>query len=54
VERQSYLLQIVRATHPSSRLAGRLDRGKQQPNQNANDGDHHQKLNQRKSSMQLP
>jgi hypothetical protein len=50
VHRQTQLLQIVRALHPSRRFAGRLHGRKQQGNQNADDRDDDQKLDERKGT----
>ena len=49
VQRKADLLEVVRAVHSASRLAGGLDRGQQQRDENADDGNHHQKLDQRKA-----
>ena len=48
LRRQGELLQVVAATHPPRRPAGRLDRRQQQGDENADDGNHHQQFDQRK------
>jgi hypothetical protein len=47
LDRQTLLLKIVRTLHPTRSLTSRLDGRQQQSNQDANDGDDHQKLDQR-------
>ena len=47
--RQADLLEVVRALGPTGRLAGRLDGGQEQGDQDGDDGDHHQQLDQRES-----
>jgi hypothetical protein len=42
------LLEVVAATHPASRFASCLNRGQEKSNQNANNGNHDQKFDQRK------
>jgi len=42
---QANLFEIVDALVSVGRLTNLLNCGKQDPNQNGNDGDHHQKLN---------
>src|SRR5439155_27385786 len=42
------LLEVVGALRPAGGLAGRLDRWQQQGNEDRDDGDHHEKLDQRK------
>ena len=49
VQRHSLLFEIVAALRAPGGLAGRLDRRKQQGNQNANDGDDYQQLDQGES-----
>ena len=44
--RQRNLLHLVGAATSTRRLASLLDRRQQQPDQNPDDGDHHQKFNQ--------
>jgi hypothetical protein len=54
---QAYLLQIVLALDPIGRFSDLLHRRQKQSKQNRNDGDHHQKLDQRKgftSHRQFP
>ena len=46
VHRQPDLLQVVRALHPSGRLAGGLHGGQEQGDQHGDDRDHHQQLDQ--------
>ena len=46
---QSDLPEVVAAQYPAGCLPGRLDRGKQQGNEQADDGDHHQQLDQGKT-----
>ena len=50
VQSQTNLLQIVLALRPASRLTSLLNSRQQQRHQNGNDRDHHQQLNQRKTS----
>jgi len=45
------LLQVVHTLRPPRRLAGRLDGGQQQRNQDADDRDHDQQLDQRETVM---
>jgi hypothetical protein len=40
------LANVVAALHSTSRLASRLYRGQQQPNKNANDGNHDKEFNE--------
>jgi hypothetical protein len=47
VKRQTELLQIILTLRPASRLAGLLDRGQQQRDQDRNDRNYDQQLNQR-------
>ena len=49
MQRQADLLEVIGALGPPGRLPRRLDRRQQQGNQDADDGDHHQKLDQRKA-----
>ena len=49
VHSQTELLDVVRALHTTSRLASRLDGGKKQTNQNADDRDNDQQLDERKA-----
>jgi hypothetical protein len=44
------LTDVVTARHTAGRFTSRLNRGQQQSNQHAYDGDHHQKFNERKAS----
>ena len=44
------LLQVVRALGPTGRLAGRLDGGQQEGDQDRDDRDHHQQFDQRESA----
>jgi len=48
-EAQADLLEVVLALQPACRLAGGLHGGQQQRDENADDGDHHQQLDQRKT-----
>jgi hypothetical protein len=50
IHAQRELFQIVLATSPPCRLARCLNRGQKQRDQDANDGHHHEELNQRKST----
>ena len=50
VHRQADLLQVVDALHPAGRLAGRLHGRQQQGDQDGDDGDHHQQLDQGKTT----
>ena len=50
VHRQSNLLQIVQALGPPRRFPRRLNGGQQQGDQDADDGDHHQQLDQREGT----
>ena len=50
---QANLAEIVRALAPPSRFARRLDRRQEQCHQHANDGDHHQQLNERECPASL-
>jgi hypothetical protein len=47
---QSYLAKVVLALAAASRFACRLHRGQQKRHQNADDGNYHQQLNERKAS----
>jgi hypothetical protein len=49
VHGQGQLPYAIDALDAAGGFAGRLHRGQQQPNQNANDGDYYEQLNQRKS-----
>lgn len=51
VRRQAELFEIVRAAHTPSRFTCLLHGGKQQRDQNTNDGDHHKKLDEGKPSL---
>ena len=51
VQGRTKLLQVVVALGPPRRFAGRLDRGQQQRDQDADDGDHDQQFNQRKAGQ---
>jgi hypothetical protein len=53
VQGQADLLEMIAALNASCRLAGRLHRRQQQANQNANDGNDHQKLDQRERTRRL-
>jgi hypothetical protein len=46
VQGQPLLFEVVRAAHACCRLADLLDRGEQEPDQDGNDGDHHQQLDE--------
>jgi hypothetical protein len=46
VNRQPQLLEIIAAAHPTSCFPGCLHCWQQQPHQNANNGNDHQKLHQ--------
>src|SRR5512147_203757 len=46
VDGEPQLLEVVGALHPPCGLAGGLDRGEQQCDEDADDGDDHQQLNQ--------
>ena len=48
---QADLLQIVRALRAPGRFAGRLHGRQQQRHQHADDGDHHQQLDERKTVL---
>ena len=48
--RQSELLEIIRTLISTGCLAGRLNRRKQQRDEHANDGDHHEQLDKRKTA----
>src|SRR5688572_20082382 len=50
LHRDPELPEIVRAARSPSRLARRLDRRQQQRNQRADDRNHHQQLDQRKTA----
>ena len=50
VEGQGDLLEVVGTLRAPSRLAGGLDSGQQQGDQDRDDGDDHQKLNQRETA----
>jgi hypothetical protein len=47
VHRQAELAEIVLALHPASRFASGLDRGQEQRDEHADDGDYNQKLDKR-------
>jgi hypothetical protein len=47
------LLEVVDALHPPRGLASGLHRGEQQGDQDADDGNHDQKLNQGKAAAML-
>ena len=47
---QAELLEVVAALHTAGGLAGRLHRRQEQPNQDADDGDHDQQLDERKAA----
>ena len=44
LDRQSELLQVVRALHPTRGFAGRLNRREKEPDQDTDDGDNDQKF----------
>jgi len=50
VQRQAELLHVVDALRTAGRLAGRLDGGQEQADQDGNDGDHHQEFDQRETA----
>jgi len=50
MDRQAELLDVVDALRPAGGLAGRLHRREEQGDQDGDDGDHHQKLDQRESA----
>src|SRR5262249_55535342 len=50
VQGQANLLEVVRAAHPRGGLADLLDGRQQQADQDADDGDDHQQLDQRKAA----
>src|SRR6516165_6193137 len=50
IQGQADLLQIVGALDAPRRLAGRLYRGQQERDQDGDDGDHHQKFDERESA----
>jgi hypothetical protein len=47
---QRYLLHVVGTAGSPGAFAGRLDGGKQQPHQGADDGNHHQEFDERETS----
>jgi hypothetical protein len=49
VHRDADLMQVVLRRHARRGLADLLDGGQQQADQNGDDGDHHQKLDQREA-----
>jgi len=49
VERNAHLLEVVLTLGSSRRLSSGLHRRQQKPNQNADDGYHHQQLNERET-----
>jgi hypothetical protein len=49
VEGEAELLPVVAALDPPRRLTGRLNGRQQQGDQDANDGDHHEQLDERES-----
>jgi hypothetical protein len=49
--READLLEVILALRAARGFAGRLDRGEQQRDQNANDGDDHEQLNQREGPI---
>ncbi len=53
VQCQGNLLDVVHAGGPPPRLTGRIDGRQQQGDENADDGDHHQQLNERKPNSSL-
>jgi hypothetical protein len=54
VTRNPDLPQVIRTLHASRRRTGRLNRGQQQANEHADDGQHHQQLSQRESGAMRP
>ncbi len=53
MQRQTDLLEVIRALCSSRRFAGRLDCREQQGDQDADDRYHHQQLDERKRSRGL-
>jgi hypothetical protein len=53
MHRQRQLLEVVLAVRPPRLLAGLLHGGQQKSGQDADDGDHHQQLDQRKAALSL-
>jgi hypothetical protein len=51
VHRQPDLLQVVGALHASSGFSSRLDGGQQKADQNSDDGDDHQQLHERETTL---
>ena len=51
---QPLLLEVVVAGHPVGCLTGRLDRREEEPDQGADDGDHHEQLNEREAAPDAP
>ncbi len=49
VQSQRHLLEVIGALNAPRRLTGRLHGGEQERDENADDGDDHQKLDERKS-----
>jgi hypothetical protein len=49
MKRQAVLLHVIAALHSAGRLAGRLDRGKEETDHHADDRDHHQQFDQSKT-----
>jgi hypothetical protein len=49
VHRQAQLLEVVSAAAPSPRLACRLHCGQKQPDEHADDGDHHKQFDERET-----
>ena len=49
MQRQTYLLEVVGATHAIGSFSNFLNRRDQKSNQNSNNGNHHKKLDQRKT-----
>jgi hypothetical protein len=54
VERQAQLLQVVGASHTVGGFANLLHGGKEQTDQNCDDGDYHQQFNQGKTLPIIP
>ncbi len=51
VQRKADLLEIVLARQPPRRLAGRLHGRQEERHEDADDEDHHEKLNERESTV---
>ena len=53
VDRQRELLHVVRTLHPTGRLARRLNGGKEQPNQDADDRDYDQQFDEGETASRM-